>query len=268
MDKNPLRFTKSTGCKHQICQTCGGYIPFLSVSGMEVNSVCSGKCLSASRDQCSCKCGGLFHGGQNSNWLTKILDGDKDAIRRYNYARNEMFEEAKNRRRATVGAYPDLSEYTAPALAGKYVKSEDTVKEINLVFRKGQVFEADVVTSSKTAVSALRKAIGRRLNVQEVFIALYLDRRNVPIGYTIHSLGGVAGTVVDAKMIAATAAKTLASGVIVAHNHPSGNLTPSSADIAISNKLKDGLKFLDIFLLDSLIITEEGYYSLADNGQI
>ena len=74
------------------------------------------------------------------------------------------------------------------------------------------------------------------------------------------------GTVADPKLIFVAALKSGATGVLLAHNHPSGNLTPSQADIDLTRKIKEGGKLLEIQLLDHLIITSEGYYSFADEG--
>ena len=82
------------------------------------------------------------------------------------------------------------------------------------------------------------------------------------------STGGVSGTVADPKLIFAAAIKANACGIILAHNHPSGNLHPSQADIDLTKKMKEGGKLLEIQLLDHVIVTTEGYSSLADEGFI
>ena len=106
------------------------------------------------------------------------------------------------------------------------------------------------------------------LNHEEFWIIL-LNRANKVIGKEQISSGGVAGTVVDAKMIFRTALeKGPASGIILAHNHPSGNLKPSQADIDITKKLKQAGVNLDINVLDHLIIAGQSYYSFADDGAL
>ncbi len=82
------------------------------------------------------------------------------------------------------------------------------------------------------------------------------------------SSGGRAGTVVDAKLVFGRALELKASSIILAHNHPSTNLQPSQADIELTKKLYQAGKQLDLPLLDHLIITEQGYYSFADEGQM
>lgn len=78
--------------------------------------------------------------------------------------------------------------------------------------------------------------------------------------------GGINGTIMDTRRIFQAALKANASGIIIAHNHPSGQLTASDADITITRKIKEAGKFLDIPLLDHMIFTSEKYYSLADEG--
>jgi DNA repair protein RadC len=82
------------------------------------------------------------------------------------------------------------------------------------------------------------------------------------------SVGGVAGTVVDPKVIFKLALDQLASSIILCHNHPSGNLQPSQQDINITKKLREGARFLDIIISDHIIIGNKAYFSFADKGLI
>lgn len=102
----------------------------------------------------------------------------------------------------------------------------------------------------------------------EEFWVLYLNRANRVIHKRKISEGGVSGTVADPKIIYKSALENLASGIIVVHNHPSGNLTASQQDIALTKKLKEGAKALEIQLLDHLIIAGNTYFSFADEGMI
>ena len=104
------------------------------------------------------------------------------------------------------------------------------------------------------------------LEFVEEFKVLILNRANKVLGIVPISKGGVAGTVADPKLIFAAALKANGSSIILAHNHPSGALTPSQADIKLTEKLKEGGKFLDLPVLDHLIVTPYGYYSWADEG--
>ncbi len=100
----------------------------------------------------------------------------------------------------------------------------------------------------------------------EVFWIILLNRANRVIKKHQISLGGVAGTVADPKIIFKVAVEELASGIILAHNHPSGNLTASQADIDLTKKLKESGKLLDIQVLDHIIIAGKKYFSFADEG--
>jgi len=100
----------------------------------------------------------------------------------------------------------------------------------------------------------------------EEFWILYLNRSNKVIDRNKLSQGGISGTVTDVRMVMKRAIECLASGIIVCHNHPSGNLNPSESDSKITQKIKEAGNLMDIQLLDHLIISDKDYYSFADNG--
>jgi DNA repair protein RadC len=102
----------------------------------------------------------------------------------------------------------------------------------------------------------------------EEFWVLMLNRGNQVLKRVQVSLGGVSGTIVDAKIIFKKALAIPASAIILCHNHPSGNLRPSGADIEITKKVKEGGALIDINVLDHLIVSERGYFSFADEGML
>ena len=102
----------------------------------------------------------------------------------------------------------------------------------------------------------------------EEFWVLLLNRANRVTKKCQISQGGVAGTVADPKIIFKLALEELASGIILAHNHPSGNLSASQTDINLTKKLKEGGKLLEIQVLDHIILAGQKYYSFADEGMI
>lgn len=104
------------------------------------------------------------------------------------------------------------------------------------------------------------------INLQEQMMAFYFNRRHKLISYRIISTGTMDKCLVDIKLICSLALQTMACVVIVAHNHPSGNLKPSQQDLAITTQIKDALKLFDIELLDHLIISESGYLSIREEG--
>lgn len=106
------------------------------------------------------------------------------------------------------------------------------------------------------------------IEFQEEFKVMLLNRRNQVLGVYLLSKGGSASTIVDPKLIFSVALKCNASSIIIAHNHPSGNLNPSDLDIKLTKKLKSAGKLLDINVLDHIIVTKDGYHSLFDEGQM
>lgn len=124
------------------------------------------------------------------------------------------------------------------------------------------------ITSSNDAFTYIRDFYTDDIHIFESVFILLLNRANETIGFAKISQGGISGTVVDIRIIMKYAIESLASGVIMAHNHPSGQLKASPQDITISKKLKEGLTWMDISLLDSIIITDKYYTSLADEGVI
>jgi DNA repair protein RadC len=126
--------------------------------------------------------------------------------------------------------------------------------------------EKPKISSSKDAFDLLK---GDLMDLpHEEFWVLLLNRAHRVIKKKRVSEGGVSGTVADPKIIYKMALEELASGVIVAHNHPSGNLTASQSDIDLTKKLKEAGRFLEIQLLDHLITAGSKYYSFADEGII
>ena len=104
--------------------------------------------------------------------------------------------------------------------------------------------------------------------VHEEFWVLFLNRSNKVIEKQKISQGGITGTVTDIRLILKTAIDNLATSMILCHNHPSGNLQPSDADISITRRLKESSSLMDISLLDHLIIAGKSYFSFADENLI
>ena len=120
------------------------------------------------------------------------------------------------------------------------------------------------ITSSQTAFDVVYPNLGD-LNHEEFWV-IFLNRANEVIGKENISKGGVSGTVVDPKVVFKQAVQFPASAIILAHNHPSGNLKPSQADHQLTKKLKEAGKALDIPVLDHLIIGERDYFSFVDES--
>ena len=122
------------------------------------------------------------------------------------------------------------------------------------------------ISSSKNIYEIMHPLLGD-LNHEEFWI-LHLNRSNKIIKKIKLSQGGITGTVIDVKMLMKEAILNYSSAIILIHNHPSGNIKPSQADIDITSKIKEASKLFDISTLDHLIITSDSYYSFADEGII
>ncbi len=128
------------------------------------------------------------------------------------------------------------------------------------------VLNKEQITSSKDVADFFQPILGDLPH--EEFWVLFLNRANRILSWHKLSQGGIAGTVIDVRLVIKQGIDNLASSMIVCHNHPSGNTKPSEADISITKKLKEAGKIMDIPLLDHLIVTDGGSYSFADEGLI
>lgn len=123
------------------------------------------------------------------------------------------------------------------------------------------------ITTSGESAELLQKIWNEdKIEFVEQFKVLLLNRCNRVLGVVDISSGGITGTVADPRLIFVAALKANATSIIISHNHPSGNLSPSRADEELTQKIKNAGLFLDIKLLDHVIVTTEGYYSFADEG--
>lgn len=121
-----------------------------------------------------------------------------------------------------------------------------------------------VVTHSSDVANYLRAKLEHKKN--EVFVAVYMNRSNKIQHHEVISTGGITGTVADPRIILKKALEHDATAIILCHNHPSGSLKPSKADEDITYKIKEAARYFDIAILDHIIVSDEGYYSFADEG--
>ena len=144
------------------------------------------------------------------------------------------------------------------------------IAEVELIYRtKVKASERPQVTTSNDAAQLLKQTWDTgKIDFVEQFKVLFLNRSNKVLGILEVSSGGVTGTICDPRVIFVAALKANATAIVICHNHPSGNLTPSKADEDLTQKIKHGGSFLDIRLLDHIIITSDDYYSFADEGLI
>jgi len=142
------------------------------------------------------------------------------------------------------------------------------VTEVELVYHnKIPPRDRPLIHQSSFAYDVLMKAWDmNKIELVEQFKIILLDRRCACIGISEIATGGVTACLVDTRIVFSTALKARASCIMLAHNHPSGNLTPSSADMDLTSKLYSAGKLLDVSVIDHLIVTPQDYYSFADNG--
>ena len=150
------------------------------------------------------------------------------------------------------------------------IDGTQTVQEVDLMFTKRITVQDIRIRSSQEAHSVLRAIFDpHKIAVREEFVALFLDKSNHVTGFYQGFVGGITGVVVDPRLIFSVALKCLAVAIVLAHNHPSGNLTPSIEDKKLTQKVKEGGEFLDIHLLDHIIINSRGeYLSFADKKML
>ena len=144
------------------------------------------------------------------------------------------------------------------------------LQEIKLTLSKTEehpvIYES--LSGSREAAELFRMLFADDIGMFESVFVIYLNQKNVPIGWRKISQGGISSSIVDVRLVLVPALNCLASGFIICHNHPSGNLNPSREDKHITEKLKEAGKLLDIQMMDHLIITEDNYFSFADDGMI
>ncbi len=156
----------------------------------------------------------------------------------------------------------------------KKYKGVGIVKAINIsaAFELGrrrtdtEIIEKVKITTSEVAYQLFKKRLSDLPH--EEFWLLILNRANQVTKEECISKGGISGTVVDIRLVCKSAIENNASSIVIAHNHPSGQIIPSDQDISITRKMKEALKLFDLKLLDHIIVGDGSYYSFSDNGMV
>lgn len=146
--------------------------------------------------------------------------------------------------------------------------SVSNINEISVSYTMNKL-SSNTIKNSKQAAEYVREMYNNtlcQLELKEYFFIILLNRANQVIGYNKLSEGGICGTVVDIRLAFGTALKSLATGIILSHNHPSGNLNASQSDIVLTKKFKQAGEILDITIFDHIILTSTSYSSFADEG--
>jgi DNA repair protein RadC len=161
-------------------------------------------------------------------------------------------------------AVPDLMSFKGIGLA----KASAIVAAMELGRRRqaAPLLKKPLVKDSRSVAAYLQSLL--KDYHHEVFGVLYLNRAGRIKNFGIISQGGITGTIADPRLVFKKALEEEAVSIIIYHNHPSGSLRPSKADEELTLKIREGAKYLDIKLLDHIIVSDEGYFSFADEGRL
>lgn len=180
---------------------------------------------------------------------------------------------ARNLLQATNHDLQKLAGQTVQELVNRRIKGLGEAKAITIaaalelgVRRNASGRKKDQITKSGDIAEYLRATLEYRK--LEVFGVIFLNRGNRVNHFEIISEGGLTGTVADPRVILKKALEHEATSLVLCHNHPSGNLRPSKADELLTLKIKQAASFMDILVMDHIIVSNEGYFSFADEGML
>lgn len=140
------------------------------------------------------------------------------------------------------------------------------IHEVEIVYKRPVISSMEAINCPYESAQLFRKLIPEgKIDFKEFFLVALLGRNNHVLGVAEISVGATNGTTVNVKEIFQLAIKTNSSAIILCHNHPSGNLTPSESDIKLTKKIKEACGFCDIALLDHIIISSESFESFIDD---
>jgi DNA repair protein RadC len=146
----------------------------------------------------------------------------------------------------------------------------ERMSEIKLYYKPRKTVAPRITCSADAYKQVLKFYDQNTIALQEQFIILYLNRANTVLGAHQLFTGGLTGTIADIRLIMGIALKSMACGIIISHNHPSGNLNPSEADRTLTDKVKKACDLMDVKLYDHIIVSpnEGSFYSFADEGSL
>ncbi|MGC9375835.1 MAG: JAB domain-containing protein [Bacteroidales bacterium] len=147
-------------------------------------------------------------------------------------------------------------------------EKEFLLKEVHVSYKKKKLYPVKINCSESVADFLGRIWDKNLIGIIEQFVIVCLDRANNIVGYRVVSSGGIFQASVDIRLILSIALNTLATSIILAHNHPSGEVEPSEKDFMVTYNIQDAARYLDIEVVDHIIITENRYLSFADSGYL
>jgi DNA repair protein RadC len=164
--------------------------------------------------------------------------------------------------------YPTRSEIILTGIS-KASTLQKLVPEVKVKVLRGKFAPTDIIKSITDSVDVLRKFFTKnKIETQEYFAVMFLNQQNKVLGIYINSMGTMNSATVDVRLVMSAALQIGALGMILCHNHPSGNLTPSEADLQLTKGLKKACDQLSINLLDHVILTKNGFYSFLNAGKL
>lgn len=166
-----------------------------------------------------------------------------------------------------------LSKLSVKEILQLKIKGIGEAKAVTLVAALELLNRRDAESKSKTSISGsndIADFLKAKLQYlpKEVFAVVFLNHANAVIHFEIVSEGGISGTMIDIRIILKKALQYNATAIIICHNHPSGNLKPSKADIDITQKIQSAAQTMDIKLFDHIIVSDTGYFSFSDEGMM
>ncbi len=138
--------------------------------------------------------------------------------------------------------------------------------QLGIMLEQETMMAKPAATCSRDIADYLRKKLAHEN--REMFVVIFLNKSNRILAHETVSTGGITSTIVDAKVILKLAIELQATSIVLSHNHPSGSLRASNADKALTEKIKQAARLIDVEVLDHIIVSDQGYYSFADEGQM
>ena len=167
---------------------------------------------------------------------------------------------------ATISGYKEQKEIIVGKI-GNLTLIKSLAPEVKLRILRGKKVNTTKIKSAKDSIDILRKYIpASKMQTQEFAVAMYLNNNNNVLGVYQFGMGGITATVMDTRLLMAAALKLGAVGIILCHNHPSGNLTPSQPDKEITKQIIKVANLHNITILDHIILTKDSYYSFSEQG--
>lgn len=148
------------------------------------------------------------------------------------------------------------------------MKADYTVGEVELIYKSTSKTRSKIYSSEDAYKVLLPTYKEGTICYKEYFKVLFLNQANQVLGYTLISEGGITETSVDVRIILQAALLTNSVALVLAHNHPSGSMKPSRQDMEITKQVKEAARLMRISVIDHLILTDAGYYSFSDEGQL